>query len=235
MHRGYHVYITGITSYRLEQPIFCRMRDWRSSAGSQVTVAPTGVRIGDNNVFREHVTVHRSTKTEEDTVIGSHNFLMQHSHVGHNCVVNDNVILASGALLGGHATVHDRAFVSGNCLVHQFVRVGTLSMMQGGSGISKDLPPFTMARRITKCAGLTQSACAGQGSHPKRGLELKRLYKALFRQPQTLRAALAAAQQKFSSRPAKIMMDFIAGSKRGVCADASVATASESEEESVGT
>src|SRR4030095_15454919 len=74
--------------------------------------APTGVRIGDHNVFREHVTVHRSNKLDEQTVIGSHNFLMQHSHVAHNCVLQNHVILASGALLGGHATVEDRAFVS---------------------------------------------------------------------------------------------------------------------------
>ena len=81
---------------------------------------PTRLRIGDNNVFREHVTVHRSTKPDAETIIGSHNFFMANSHVAHNCAIGDHVILANGALLGGHAVVQDRAFISGNCLVHQF-------------------------------------------------------------------------------------------------------------------
>ena len=76
--------------------------------------APTRLRIGDNNVFREHVTVHRSNKESQETVIGSYNYLMAHCHVGHNTRVADQVIIANGALLGGHVVVQDRAFLSGN-------------------------------------------------------------------------------------------------------------------------
>ena len=72
--------------------------------------------------------------------------------MGHNCIVGDHVIIANGALLAGHVEVQDRAFISGNCLVHQFCRVGTLAMMQGGSAISQDLPPFTVARAATEFA-----------------------------------------------------------------------------------
>ena len=100
---------------------------------------PTRLRIGDGNVFREHVTVHRSNKLAEDTVIGSNCLFMANCHIGHNSNVGNHVIIANGALLGGHVTVEDRAFISGNCLLHQFVRVGTLAMMQGGSGIGKAL------------------------------------------------------------------------------------------------
>jgi len=113
---------------------------------------PTGVRIGDDNVFREHVTVHRSNKAGEDTIVGNGNLLMANSHVGHNSVVGNNVILANGALLGGHVMVENGAFLSGNCLVHQFTRVGTLALMQGGAGISK------ICRRLRSHAAIMQCA-----------------------------------------------------------------------------
>ena len=87
-------------------------------------------------------------------IIGSHNFIMAGAHVGHNCAVGNHVIIANGAMLGGHVMVQDRAFISGNCLVHQFCRVGTLAIMQGGAAISKDLPPFTVARGINGICGL---------------------------------------------------------------------------------
>jgi UDP-N-acetylglucosamine acyltransferase len=97
---------------------------------------PTRLRIGDDNVFREHATVHRSTDLDGETVIGSRCLLMAHSHVGHNVQVGDHAIVANGVLLAGHASIGDRVFISGNCLVHQFVRIGTLALMQGGAGIS---------------------------------------------------------------------------------------------------
>jgi UDP-N-acetylglucosamine acyltransferase len=180
---------------------------------------PTRLRIGDQNVFREHVTIHRSNKTSEDTVIGSHNFFMANSHVAHNCAIGDHVILANGALLGGHAVVQDRAFLSGNCLVHQFTRVGTLALMQGGSAVSKDLPPFCVAMHQNEICGLNTIGLRRAGFTAEQRLELKRLYHLLFRSGKNLREALAEARNKFASAPAKILLDFIAGAKRGVCAD----------------
>jgi len=180
---------------------------------------PTRLRIGDGNVFREHVTIHRSNKMEEDTVIGSHNFFMAHSHVAHNCVIGDHVILANGALLGGHATVHDRAFISGNCLVHQFARVGTLAMMQGGSAISKDLPPFCVALRENEMCGLNIVGLRRANVPSDQRLELKRLYHQLFRGGKNLAETLAGAQKEFSSPPAKVLLEFVTKARRGVCAD----------------
>jgi UDP-N-acetylglucosamine acyltransferase len=180
---------------------------------------PTVLRIGDHNVFREHVTVHRSNKLEEDTVIGSHNFFMAHSHVGHNSVVGNHVILANGALLGGHVTVFDRAFISGNCLVHQFARIGTLALMQGGSAISKDLPPFTIARGDNGICGLNTVGLRRAGFTSEQRLELRRLYHALFRSGHAFKTALAAAREQFTSDTARVLLDFAAASKRGLCAD----------------
>ncbi len=180
---------------------------------------PTRLRIGDDNVFREHVTVHRSNKMTEETVIGSKNFLMANSHVGHNSHLGDEIILANGALLGGHVTVEDRVFISGNCLVHQFVRIGTLALMQGGAGISKDLPPFTIATGHNRICGLNMIGLRRAGFSSERRLELKKIYHALFRSGKNFRLALAESQKQFTSEVARTMLDFIAASKRGVCVD----------------
>lgn len=181
---------------------------------------PTRLRIGENNVFREHVTVHRSTAIESETVIGSHNFLMQHSHVAHNCLLGDHIILAGGALLAGHAEVQDRAFISGNCLVHQFTRVGTLAMMRGGAAISLDLPPFTLARGENCLCGLNIVGLRRSGFAPAERLELKRLYHALFRRGVNLSQSLAAAQKEFTCPASRTLLEFVATARRGVCREA---------------
>ena len=181
---------------------------------------PTRLRIGDHNIFREHVTVNCSNTLAEETVIGSHNFLTPHAHVGHNVVIGNHVILGGGSFIAGHAIVQDRAFVSGNCLVHQFCRVGTLAMMQGGSAISKDLPPFTVAYDLNSICGLNVVGLRRAGFTGEQRLELKRLYRALFRSGKNLRPAVAEARTTFASQFALTMLEFIATSKRGVCTDA---------------
>ena len=180
---------------------------------------PTRIIIGDNNIFREHFTAHRSNKVGEDTVIGSNNFMMAHSHIGHNAVVGNNVIIANGALIAGHVVVSDRAFISGNCLVHQFVRVGELAIMQGGSAISKDLPPFTVARGDNGICGLNTVGLRRAGFTPEQRIELKKLYRLLFRSNLPLREAVEKGRTEFHSDIAKKMLDFIATTKRGICVD----------------
>ena len=151
---GPQVYLTGLTTIGAHNRFYAGCVIGEAPQDLKYNGEPTRLRIGDSNVFREHVTVHRSNKAAEDTVIGSHNFLMANSHVAHNCRLGDQVILANGVLLAGHVTLDDRAFISGNCVVHQFVRVGTLALMQGGSAISKDLPPYTVARGDNGICGL---------------------------------------------------------------------------------
>lgn len=178
---------------------------------------PTGLRIGDDNVFREHVTVHRSNTPNEDTVIGSRNFLMANSHVGHNSHLGSFVILANGALLGGHVTVEDRAFISGNCLVHQFVRIGTLALMQGGAAVSKDVPPFTISHSDNRLCGLNVIGLRRAGVSAEDRLALKRVYHAVFRQKGNVRQV---AEKARAGAPPLVLalLDFVLESKRGVCA-----------------
>ena len=217
---GPHAYFTGVTTIGAHNRFHAGCVIGDAPQDLKYDGAPTRLRIGDHNVFREHFTVHRSTRPDEATLIGSHNFLMANAHVAHNCVVGDHVILANGALLAGHAVVQDRAFISGNCLVHQFTRVGTLAMMQGGSAISKDLPPFTVALRDNEICGLNVVGLRRAGFSAGERLEIKGLYHALFRNGQNLRTALAAAQGRFSSAPARTLLEFVASARRGVCSDA---------------
>jgi UDP-N-acetylglucosamine acyltransferase len=216
---GPQVYLTGLTTIGAHNRFYAGCVIGEAPQDLKYNGETTRLRIGDHNVFREHVTVHRSNKAAEDTVIGSRNFLMANSHVAHNCELGYQVILANGALLAGHVTIEDRAFISGNCVIHQFVRVGTLAMMQGGSAISKDLPPYTVARGDNGICGLNTIGLRRAGMTPAERLELKQLYHALFREGQSLRAAAANARARFSSAPAKVMLDFLARSKRGVCRD----------------
>ncbi len=216
---GPHVYLTGLTTIGIGNRFHAGCVIGDAPQDLKYKDEPTRLRIGDSNVYREHVTIHRSNKTSEDTVIGSHNFFMANSHVAHNCSIGDHAILANGALLGGHAVVQDRAFISGNGLVHQFTRVGTLALMQGGAAISKDLPPFTVAFRENEICGLNVVGLRRAGFTAEHRLELKRLYHLLFRGGKNLREALAEARKNFSSAPAKVLLDFIAEAKRGVCSD----------------
>jgi UDP-N-acetylglucosamine acyltransferase len=218
---GPHVYLTGLTTIGPHNRFHAGCVIGDAPQDVKYDGAPTRLRIGDHNLFREHVTVHRSNTTEAETVIGSHNFLMAHSHVAHNCRLGDFVIIANGALLAGHVTVQDRAFISGNCLVHQFIRVGTLALMRGGAAISKDLPPFTVALRENEICGLNSVGLRRAGFAAGQRLELKQLYHALFRSGNNLRNALAAGRKEFTSPAATLLLDFVAGSKRGVCADVS--------------
>ena len=226
---GPHVYLTGETKIGIANRFHAGCVIGDAPQDLKYQNEPTRLRIGDGNVFREHVTVHRSTKPDAETIVGSHNFFMANSHVAHNCIVGDQVILANGALLGGHAVVQDRAFISGNCLVHQFTRVGTLALMQGGAAISQDLPPFTIAQRENEICGLNVIGLRRAGFTAEQRLELKRLYHLLFRGGKNLREALAEAQKEFTSAPAKILLDFIAGAKRGVCVDSGGAVAENGE------
>ncbi|HKS35837.1 MAG TPA: acyl-ACP--UDP-N-acetylglucosamine O-acyltransferase [Verrucomicrobiae bacterium] len=216
---GPHVHLTGRTTIGADNRFHTGCVIGDAPQDLRYRDEPTRLRIGDQNVFREHVTVHRASQETEDTVIGSQNYLMAHSHVGHNARLGDRVILANGALLGGHVIVQDGAFISGNCLVHQFVRVGTLALMRGGVAISLDLPPYTVAREVNAICGLNTVGLRRAGFTSEQRLELKRLYHALFRSGQRLSAALAAASPEFTSEHAKILIKFAADSKRGLCAD----------------
>ena len=98
--------------------------------------------MGNGNIIREYVTIHRSTHEDSPTILGNDCMIMGGAHIAHDCKVGNYVIIANMAALGGHATVEDRAFIGGGAMIHQFVRIGSVAILAGNSRFSMDVPPF---------------------------------------------------------------------------------------------
>src|ERR1700736_3273144 len=143
--------------------------------------ANSGVEIGENNVIREHCTIHRGTKENTNTRIGSNNLLMVGAHLGHNVRLGDNVILANNVLLGGYAEIHDRVFIGGGSVVHQFTRMGTISLLQGISGVGKDVPPFSIAIGKDGVSTINVVGLRRAGFGPALRKEAKDAFEVLYR------------------------------------------------------
>jgi UDP-N-acetylglucosamine acyltransferase len=174
-------------------------------------------RIGAGCIIREGVTIHRGTATESATVIGERCFLMTNSHVGHNCVLEDDVILISGALLGGHVHVGARAVISGNAAVHQFVRIGELAMISGLAKIVQDIPPYCMTDRSGAVVGVNSVGLRRAGLSSVERAEIKEAYRILYRtQHDSRQARELLARTLTTAAAARILNSVEDGSKRGL-------------------
>lgn len=152
---------------------------------------PTALIIGDRNVIREGVTIHRGSSADSPTRVGSDCFLMAYSHVAHDDRLGDGVILANAVLLAGHVDVGDRAFLSGGVVVHQFCRVGRLAMVGGNSKVVMDCLPFANASGVpARAAGLNVVGLRRAGIGPDARRALQRAYRVLLRSGLPLAAAL---------------------------------------------
>jgi UDP-N-acetylglucosamine acyltransferase len=178
---------------------------------------PTRLEIGDGNVFREHVTIHRGTTQSWTTRIGSHNFFMAGSHVAHDCTIGDRCILANCALVGGHCTLADNVYLSGNCAVHQFVRIGRLALLSGCSGTTKDIPPFIIQQGIDTVVGVNVVGMRRAGLSNADIDAVRQAYRTLFRQSMVLPAALVHLDQEFGTVGViQEMIAFLRQSHRGI-------------------
>jgi UDP-N-acetylglucosamine acyltransferase len=179
---------------------------------------PSYVKIGDNCTLREGVTIHRGTKAGTSTIVGNNCLLMAYSHLAHNVELGNDIIVANGALLAGYVRVGDRAFISGNCLVHQFVSIGRLVMMAGGSAAQKDIPPFCMTRSTTlnKVMGLNTVGLRRAGLTSEERLTLKRAFKILYQSNLLIPEALTKLETEFESDLVNEICDFIKQSQRGI-------------------
>ncbi len=175
----------------------------------------TGVVIGDRNVLREGVTVHRSTKPGGTTVVGSDCFLMAYVHLGHDNHIGDRVIIANNAALGGHVEVGDGAFISGNVGVHQFCRIGRLAMLGGGSKAVQDCLPFVISDgHIARARGLNVVGLRRAGIAAAQLRTLKEAYRLLLRSGLQRDEALAR-MTALADPLVDDMIAFVRGSKRG--------------------
>ena len=212
-----HVTVVGDTVVGAENVLYPGVHVGHEPQDLAYRDAPTGVRLGDRNVLREGTTVHRGTKPETHTEVGSDVLLMANAHVAHNCYVGDQVILANGALLGGWVQVGERAFISGNCVVHQFVRVGRLAIMRGLSRTSRDVPPFALMDGTHEVHGVNRVGMRRAGLDMTRIRAVDTAFRMLFRVRQNLSEALGRVEQELGDVPEVAeLLAFIRASKRGV-------------------
>jgi UDP-N-acetylglucosamine acyltransferase len=178
---------------------------------------PTAVEIGDFNIFREHVTVHRGTTQSWVTRIGSHNFFMAGSHVAHDCRIGDRCILANGALVGGHCVLEDNVYLSGNSAVHQFCRVGRLALLSGCSATSKDIPPFIVQQDVNVVVGINLIGMRRAGLDAAQINAVRQAFRVLFRDGLPLSAAVAQLERELGSVPAVAeLIAFLRDCPRGI-------------------
>ena len=178
----------------------------------------TRTEIGDNNTFRECVTIHSATGDGETTTVGSHNHILAYAHIAHNVTLGDHVIMSNVATLAGHVTVEDHAIVGGLAAVHQFCRIGRMSIIGGCSKIVQDVLPFMLAdgnpattRTINKVGmernGVSEAAQAA----------LKKAYKILFREKLIVSNALEKIEAELPKLPELLhLVQFIRASSRGI-------------------
>lgn len=190
----------------------------------------TELRIGDRNVFREHSEVHRGSKPESATVIGNDNYIMTQVHVAHDCQLGDHVIIGGGTMIAGHVEVADQVFVSGNCVVHQFVRIGRLALLRGLSRTSRDVPPFCVMDGTHTVRGLNRIGLRRADFGAQQISDLQRAFVRLFRGRKNLERALVELESETSSADVHHLIEFIRASQRGVCVGLRQAARPEEEE-----
>ena len=213
-----HAYLTGWTEIGADNEIHPGAALGGAPQDKAYMGAETYLKIGDRNIFREHVQVHRGTVAGSSTVIGNDNFLMANSHVGHNCKLGDQNILANGALLGGHVEVGNNVFISGNCVVHQFVRIGDYALMRGLSGTSRDVPPYAIVDWQHTVRGVNVVGLKRAGFDGRRIREIKEAFRVLFRKGRNLSLAIKEIEQSAKANTdLSALLEFIRSSQRGVC------------------
>jgi UDP-N-acetylglucosamine acyltransferase len=178
---------------------------------------PARLVIGDHNIFREHVTIHRGTAASGETRVGNQNFLMANSHIGHDCRIGDNCILANGSLVAGHCTLENNVYLSGNAALHQFVHVGRLALLSGVSGSTKDIPPFVMQNRTNWVVGVNVVGMRRAGIPTARIDGVRHAFHILYREGMLIPAALAKIERDLPGVPEVAeMVAFIRASTRGI-------------------
>jgi UDP-N-acetylglucosamine acyltransferase len=180
----------------------------------------TFLQIGDRNIIREFVTLHRGTvKGGGKTVIGNENFLMAYSHVAHDCQIGNQVVMANGSTLAGHILIEDFAIIGGLTAIHQFCRVGAYAIIAGVSGILLDVPPYTKAQGVrAKLFGLNTVGLKRANFSEETLKGLKKAYRIIFRSSLTLEKAMKQVEEDEISQTPEVQhfLQFIQCSKRGI-------------------
>ncbi len=180
----------------------------------------TFLEIGDSNTIREFVTINPGTEEGTFTRIGSNNLIMAYSHIAHNCLVGNNCILANAATLAGHVQIDDGAVIGGLVAIHQFCRVGALSIIGGCSKVVQDIPPYSMCDgHPAQIRGLNIVGLKRKGFAVEVIISLKKAFKILFFSSLSFSSAFKILEDEglLKVGEVKILVDFIKSSSRGVC------------------
>ena len=183
---------------------------------------PTELVIGDHNVIREYVSIHRGTPSGlGSSRIGDHNLLMAYVHIAHDCLIGNGTVLANAVTLAGHVTIQDRSIIGGLTAIQQFTRVGAFTYIGGMSGLSKDVPPFVVMAGIRgqmRISGINRVGLKRAGYSAESIKSLHGAFKIIFREPELLLpAALEKARAEFGDcAEVRQLVDFFADSHHGV-------------------
>lgn len=178
----------------------------------------THVIIGDNTTIRECVTINRGTKDKFKTVVGSNCLLMAYVHLAHDCIIGNNVIIANGVQAAGHVSIDDNARIGGLSAIHQFVKIGRHVMIEGGSMVSKDVPPYVKAGRYPLTyEGVNSIGLRRFGLSNEKINEIQDIYRILFVHNRNLSKALDKVEAELVPTPERDeILLFIRHSSRGV-------------------
>jgi UDP-N-acetylglucosamine acyltransferase len=213
-----HVVIDGQTTLGRGNDIFpfacigLKTQDLKWKGGA------TRTQIGDFNTFREYVTINSSTADGGVTVVGSSNHLLAYSHVAHDVILGNHIVMSNVATLAGHVVVEDHAVISGLVAVHQFCRIGSLAIVGGCAKVVQDVPPFMLADgNPARTRGINKVGLERNSVSPKAQAALRRAYKVLFREGLTIPNALARIEAELPPHPElQHLITFARASERGL-------------------
>lgn len=214
-----HVVIKGPTRIGLRNHIYQFSTVGEATPDLKYRDEPTQLHIGDDNIIRENVTIHRGTIQDRSlTQIGDRNLIMAYVHIGHDSIVGNNTILVNNTALAGHVEVGDWAILSGYTLVHQFCKIGAHSFSGMGTSIGKDVPAFvTVAGSPAVAKTINTEGLRRRGFNADEIAALRRAFKIVYRQGLTLEVALERLQTMVEDTPSiQMLMDSLRQSQRGI-------------------
>ena len=218
---GSHAIIDGLTTIGKDNQIFPGAAIGLEPQDLKYRGANSQVIIGDRNRIREYVTINRATDEGEATVIGNDNLLMAYSHVGHNCVIDDEVVIANSVAIAGHVYIESMATISGVLGIHQFVHIGRMAMVGGMSRISRDVPPYmTVEGNPARVRSLNLIGLKRRGVPQAEIKQLKKAFRLLYLQHVPFKDAIAQLDLLSNSQHIQYLQEFIqhslADNRRGL-------------------
>lgn len=215
-----HVVVAGFTHIGKNNQIFQFASVGERCQDLKYQGEETWLEIGDNNIIREHCTLHRGTVQDQGiTKVGSHNLLMVNTHIAHDCIIGNHNIIANNVGIAGHVHVGDHVIIGGNSGIHQFCRIDSYSMIGGASLIVKDVPAFIMASGNPAHAhGMNYEGMRRKGWSKETIEGLRQAYKILYRSNLTTQEAIAQISDKIlpTVSEAKLLLDSLQQSQRGI-------------------